>query len=111
LPYRTSIKEQEIISNEIKQLLNAGIIRPSKSPWSAPIVLIPKPDGSFRVCINYKKLNSITIKDAFPIPRIQDIFIRLRDSLIFSKVDFNRAYYQIMMHENSMEKTAFSTNN
>ena len=108
-PYRKSKYEQDIIDNEIESLLKAGIIRPSKSAWSAPIVLIPKPDGTKRMCINYKKLNNITKKDAYPIPRIDEIFTRFSKSKYFSKLDFRQAYYQIKMDTKSIEKTAFST--
>ena len=110
-PYRKSLYEEEIIEKEITTLLDAGIIRHSRSSWSAPIVLIPKPDGTKRMCINYKKLNDITIKDAYPIPRIDDIFTRISKSKYYSKFDFRQAYYQIEMDENSINKTAFSTSN
>ena len=62
--------ENDIIEDEVKSLLSNGIIRPSKSPWSSPIILIPKTDGSKRMCVNYKKLNNVTVKDKYPIPRI-----------------------------------------
>ena len=84
-PYRKSKFENQIIEKEIQKLLENKIIQPSKSPWSSPIILIPKPDGSKRMCVDYKKLNSITIKDKYPIPRINNIFNNLEKSKIFSK--------------------------
>ena len=110
-PYRKSKFENQIIEKEIQKLLENNIIQPSKSPWSSPIILIPKPDGSKRMCVDYKKLNSITIKDKYPIPRINNIFNNLEKSKIFSKLDFKQAYYQIPMASDAIEKTAFTTQN
>ena len=78
LPYRKSRSENEIIKTEIAALLKANIIRPSTSPWSAPVFLVPKPDGSKRFCVDFRKLNAITIQDPFPMPRIDDILNKLK---------------------------------
>ena len=108
-PYRKSQYENQLIEEEVKSLLQANIIKPSKSPWAAPVLLVPKPDNTKRMCVNFKKLNNITIKDAYPIPRIDEIFTRLSKSKFYTKFDFRQAYYQIKMHDDSIEKTAFAT--
>ena len=108
-PYRKSKYENDLIDKEVNNLLLNNIIQPSKSPWSSPIVLIPKPDGSKRMCINFKSLNRITTKDKFPIPRIDNIFFNLQKSNYFTKLDFKQAYYQIPLAPSAIAKTAFST--
>ena len=108
-PYRKSIKEREEIQIEIQKMLDAKIIRPSQSPWSAPILLLKKPDGSKRFCIDYRKINKVTIQDKFPMQRIDDIFDNFNGSEYFSEFDFNRAYWQLEIDKNDIEKTAFAT--
>ncbi|MFM7683964.1 MAG: RNase H-like domain-containing protein [Bacteroidota bacterium] len=108
-PYRKSEKEREIINKEIEKMLKANIIRESNSPWSAPCIIVPKNDGSKRLCIDYRKLNKITVKNVFPLPRIDDIFDRLSNSSVYSTLDLKSGYWQIAVSENSIAKTAFST--
>jgi RNase H-like domain found in reverse transcriptase/Reverse transcriptase (RNA-dependent DNA polymerase)/Ty3 transposon capsid-like protein/Integrase zinc binding domain/Chromo (CHRromatin Organisation MOdifier) domain/gag-polyprotein putative aspartyl protease len=108
-PYRRSIKEKKDIKEEVEKMLAAGIIRPSKSPWSFPIVLVPKRDGTKRFCIDYRKLNTVSKHDNFPMPRMDDILDRFQGSLWFSKLDLKSGYWQIALEEDSIEKTAFST--
>ena len=108
-PYRKSMSEREIINGHIKEMLDAGIIQASSSPWSSPIILIPKPDGSKRFCIDYRKLNSITEPEHWPIPRIDDIFDGLSGSKWYSVIDLKSGYWQMAMDEDSIEKAAFST--
>ena len=108
-PYRKSMAERELIQEHVKEMLDANIIRPSSSPWSSPVIMIPKPDGSIRFCVDYRKLNACTENDHFPMPRIDDIFDALEGSLIYSTLDLKSGYWQILMDENSIEKTAFST--
>ena len=88
-PYRLSLKEREMLKEKIKEMEEAGIIRKSKSPWSAPVILIPKKDGDIRPCIDYRRLNAITVTQPWPIPRIQDILADLGGSEIFSSLDLN----------------------
>ncbi len=103
-PYRKSHYENQLIEEEVKSLLQANIIKPSKSPWAAPVLLVPKPDNTKRMCVNFKKLNNITIKDAYPIPRIDEIFTRLSKSKFYTKFDFRQAYYQIKCTMTQLKK-------
>mgnify|MGYP002474891603 FL=1 len=86
-----------------------GIIRPSNSPWSSPILLVQKKDGTKRFCVDYHKLNSVTKKDVYPIPRIEDVLERLNGMKNFTTLDLVQSYYQIAVAEEDKEKTAFVT--
>ena len=108
-PYRKSMSERETLKNEIKIMLDAGIIEPSRSPWSSPVVLVPKKNGKKRFCVDYRKLNLVTKSIQWPLPRIQDIMDRLAGSSIFTTWDLTSGYWQMLVAENSREKTAFST--
>ena len=90
-------------------MLAANIIRPSHSPWSSPILLLPKPDGGIRFCVDFRKWNRVTIQDKFPMPRIDDIFDRLQGSEYFSVIDLCSAFWLLQINTNDIEKTAFST--
>ena len=79
-PYRLPLLKRKAVERELGKMLNQGVIRPSKSPWSSPILLVPKADGTTRFCVDYRKLNAITKKDAYPLPFIQDIFDDLSGS-------------------------------
>ncbi len=108
-PYRRSAKESKEIDEEVKAMLDAKIIRPSKSPWSFPVLMVPKKDGSRRFCVDYRTLNKITVKDAFPIPRIDDILDRTKGGVWFSGLDLKSGYWQMALEPESIPKTAFST--
>ena len=108
-PYRRSYKEKLIIQDEIYKMLEAKIIRPSQSPWSFPVVLITKPDGSSRFCVDYRKLNAITLLDPFPMPRIDDILSRMNKCKWFTAIDLKSGYWQIEMDPRDIDKTAFCT--
>ena len=108
-PYKKSESERLLINKEIELMLEAKIIRPSCSPWSAPVVMIPKKDKTRRMCIDYRRLNSVTIQNSWPLPRISDILDRLRESVWFSALDLKSGYWQVAMHPDSIELTAFST--
>jgi hypothetical protein len=108
-PHRASHVEQEIIRAEVNELLAQGVIRPSKSPWSFPVVLVPKKDGGHRMCIDYRSLNEITTGDAYPLPLIDDILGRLSGCCYFSKMDAKSAYHCISVAEEDIPKTAFAT--
>ncbi|KAI4293455.1 hypothetical protein PAPHI01_2729, partial [Pancytospora philotis] len=107
--FRIGKPAEDEIEIEIDKLLRLGIIRKSFSPWCSPALLVPKHDGSKRLCIDYRKLNDLTIKDAYPLPRIDDILDTLSGASIFSTLDATSGYYQIPIAEDSIQKTAFQT--
>ena len=107
--YPASQKDQDIKFQETQKLLERGQIEESTSPWSSPIVLVKKKDNTMRFCIDYRRLNSITIKDAFPLPRIDEIFDQLYDATYYTKFDFKSGYFQVPLSEEDRPKTAFST--
>ncbi|UYV61477.1 hypothetical protein LAZ67_1004996, partial [Cordylochernes scorpioides] len=109
-PYRRPLKEYEEIAEQVKELLEHKLIRISDSPWAFPVVMVPKKDGNKRMCIDYRRLNEITLDDRQPLPHIQDIFDRLHGSRFFSTLDVAWGYWQIEMDPQSIQKTAFVTN-
>ncbi|UYV62905.1 K02A2.6-like [Cordylochernes scorpioides] len=109
-PYRRPLKEYEGIAEQVKELLEHKLIRISYSPWAFPVVMVPKKDGNKRMCIDYRRLNEITLDDRQPLPHIQDMFDRLHGSRFFSTLDVAWGYWQIEMDPQSIQKTAFVTN-
>ena len=83
------------LKKQLAELLEKGFIRPSVSPWGAPILFVRKKDGSMRLCIDYQKLNQVTIKNKYPLPRIDDLFDQLKNSKLFSKIDLRSEYHQL----------------
>ncbi|CAF4490419.1 unnamed protein product, partial [Rotaria socialis] len=108
-PYRVSYKDEQIQRDEIDKLLKQGIIEESISPCSSPIVLVRKKDGSVRFCIDFRKLNNVTTRDAFPMPRIDDIFDHLSQAEYYTTIDFKSGYFQVGLDPKDRSKTAFST--
>ena len=100
---------QETVSKEVKKMLQQGVIRESKSPWSSPVVMVKKKDGSWRFCIDFRKLNDSTERDAYPLPRIDATLESLAGSQFFSTLDLASGYWQVEVEESDREKTAFST--
>nr|GEV29992.1 ribonuclease H-like domain-containing protein [Tanacetum cinerariifolium] len=96
------------LSDQLKELSETGLIRPSSSPWGAPILFVKK-DGSFRMCIDYRELNKLTVKHRYPLPRIDDLFDQLQGSSVYSKIDLRSGYHQLRVHEEDISKTAFRT--
>lgn len=107
--YSASPHDQQLKTEETQKLLERGQIEESTSPWSSPIVLVKKKDKTLRFCIDYRRLNAITIKDAFPLPRIDEIFDQLSDAVYYTKFDFKSGYFQVPLSEEDRPKTAFST--
>ena len=107
--YSAPNKDQEIKLEETQKLLERGQIEASTSPWSYPIVLVKKKDRTMRFCIDYRRLNAITIKNAFPLPRIDEIFDQLSDATYYTKFDFKSGYFQVPLSKEDGPKTAFST--
>ncbi|CAM4869106.1 unnamed protein product [Rotaria socialis] len=108
-PYRKTATQEKIISEMCQQFYHDNIIRPSQSPWSSPVVLQKKKDGTWRFCIDYRRLNEVTEKDNYPLPRIQEIFDTLGGAEYFSKLDFHGGYHQVPIDERDKPKTAFVT--
>ena len=97
------------LSTQLKELSAKGFIRPSVSPWGAPVLFVKKKDGSFRMFIDYRELNKLTIKNRYPLPRIDDLFDQLQGSTCFSKIDLRSGYHQLRVREEDIPKTAFRT--
>ncbi|GKB26910.1 putative reverse transcriptase domain-containing protein [Tanacetum coccineum] len=97
------------LSEQLQELSNKGFIRPSSSPWGAPILFVKKKDGSFRMCIDYRELNKLTVKNRYPLPRIDDLFDQLQGSSVYSKIDLRSIYHQLRVHEEDISNTAFRT--
>ena len=95
---------------QLQELLSKGFIRPSASPWGAPVLIVKKKDGSFRMFIDYRQLNKVTIKNKYPLPRIDDLFDQLQGACVFSKIDLRSGYHQLKIRATDVPKTAFRTN-
>lgn len=108
-PYRVSPKERDAIRRQVQEMLQDDVIQPSTSPWASPVVLVAKKDGTLRFCVDYRRLNKITKKDVYPLPRIDDSLDRLRHARYFSSIDLRSGYWQIEVDERDREKTAFIT--
>ena len=98
-----------IAEAEFRNLQDSGIIRPSNSPWASPLHLVPKKDGTFRPCGDYRRLNNITTPDRYPLPNIQDLSARLHNCKVFTKLDLVRGYHQVQLAESDIPKTAIVT--
>ena len=94
-PYRLSPTELKELKQQLQELTESGFVRPNTSPWGAPVLFVKKKDGSLRMCIDYRMLNSVTIKNKYPLPRIDDLFNQLRGALVFSKIDLRSGYHQL----------------
>ena len=107
--YKMSFPKLDELKQQIQEFLDQGIIRPSHSPYGAPILFVKKKDGTMRMCVDYRALNKITVKNRYPLPRIEELLDRLQGAKYFSKIDLRSGYHQIRVAENDINKTAFRT--
>ncbi|GJZ37250.1 putative reverse transcriptase domain-containing protein [Tanacetum coccineum] len=108
-PYRLAPSEMKELSEQLKELSDKGFIRPSSSPWGAPVLFIEKKDGSFRMCIDYRELNKLTVKNRYPLPKMNDLLDQLQGSNIYSKIDLRSGHHKLKVREADISKTAFRT--
>nr|GFA05897.1 putative reverse transcriptase domain-containing protein [Tanacetum cinerariifolium] len=108
-PYRLAPSEMQELSNQFQELADRGFIHPSTSPWGAPILFVKKKDGSFRMCIDYRELNKLNVKNRYPLPRIDDLFNQLQGSSIYSKINLRSGYHQLRVRDEDIPKTTFRT--
>ncbi|KAL5781458.1 hypothetical protein ACOSP7_006487 [Xanthoceras sorbifolium] len=108
-PYRMALAELKKLKIQLQELLEKGFIRPSVSAWGAPVLFVKKKDGSMRLCIDYRQLNKLTIKNKYPLPRIDDLFDQFRGASVFSKIDLRSGYHQLRVKDSDVQKTAFRT--
>ncbi|KAI3810834.1 hypothetical protein L1987_20457 [Smallanthus sonchifolius] len=108
-PYRLAPSEMKELMSQLQELTEKGFIRPSISPWGAPVLFVKKKDGSMRMCIDYRELNKRTVKNKYPLPRIDDLFDQLQGASWFSKIDLRSGYHQLKVREEDVPKTAFRT--
>ncbi|KAA0037385.1 ty3-gypsy retrotransposon protein [Cucumis melo var. makuwa] len=106
-PYRMVPAELKELKVQLQELLYKGFIRPSVSPWGAPVLFVKKKDGSMRLCIDYRELNKVTVKNRYPLPRIDDLFDQLQGATVFSKIDLRSGYHQLRIKDGDVPKTAF----
>nr|XP_043625615.1 uncharacterized protein LOC122597044 [Erigeron canadensis] len=108
-PYRLASSEMQELATQLQELQDKGFIRPSSSPWGAPILFVKEKDGSFHMCIDYRELNKLTIKNRYPLPRIDELFDQLQGAKYFLKIDLRSGYHQLRVREEDIPKTAFRT--
>ncbi|GJR38899.1 putative reverse transcriptase domain-containing protein [Tanacetum coccineum] len=108
-PYRLAPTKMQELSTQLQELSDRGFIRPSSSPWEAPVLFVKKKDGSFRMCIDYRELNKLTVKNRYPLLRIDDLFDQLQGSRVYSKIDLRSGYHQLRVREEDIPKTTFRT--
>ncbi|TYK21915.1 putative 22 kDa kafirin cluster [Cucumis melo var. makuwa] len=108
-PYRMTPSKLKELKMQLQELVDKGYIRPSVSPWGAPVLFMKKKDGTLKLCIGYRQLNKVTIRDKYPLPRIDDLFDQLRGAALFSKIDLRSGYHQLKVRESDIAKTTFRT--
>eukprot|EP00253_Pinus_taeda_P019771 PITA_19771 len=108
-PYRMSVPELTELKMQLQELLDKDYIRPSMSPWGAPVLFVKKKDRTLRMCIDYRQLNKLTIKNKYPLPRINELFDQVKGAMVFSKIDLRSGYHHIRIKEEDIAKTAFRT--
>jgi hypothetical protein len=108
-PYRMVTNQLAELKEQLQELLDRGYIRTSASPSGAPVIFVPKKDGTQRMCVDYRSLNEVTIKNKYPLPRIDDLFDQLKGACVFSKIDLRSRYHQLMIRASYIPKIAFIT--
>ncbi|KAI2647274.1 Retrovirus-related Pol polyprotein from transposon 17.6 [Labeo rohita] len=108
-PYRVPEARRQAIEEEVQQMLKLGVIEPSRSPWSSPIVMVPKPDGTLRFCNDFRKLNEVSEFDGYPMPRVDELLDRLGRARFISTLDLTKGYWQVPLAKDAKPKTTFST--
>jgi hypothetical protein len=106
-PYRMSTPKLKELHMQLEELLKKGYIHPSVSPWGALVLFVKKKDGTLKICIDFRKLNKVTIKTKYPLPRIDDLFDQLRGAQIFSEIDLRYGYHQVRIKEEDINKIVF----
>ena len=108
-PYRTPVVYREKIEKMVNDMQEQGVVKPSNSPWASPIVLVPKKDGSLRFCVDFRRLNAITRKDVYPLPRVEDILDTLGEAKYFTSLDLASGYWKVELDQDARAKSAFTT--
>ena len=108
-PYRMAPVELKELKLQLQELLEKRFIHPSVSPWGAPMLFVKKKDGTLRLCVDYRQLNKMTVKNKYPLPRINDLFDQLKGASVFSKIDLQSRYHQLRIKDANVHKTAFRT--
>ena len=108
-PYRMAPIELKVLKTQLQELLDKGFIQPNVSPWGAPVLFVKKKYSTLRMCIDYRKINKVTVKNKYPLLRIEDLFYQLKGDGVFSKIDLQSGYYQVRVKEVDVPKTAFRT--
>jgi hypothetical protein len=108
-PYRMAANQLAELKELLQELLDKGYIHPSASPWGAPVIFVPKKDGTQRICVDYHSLNEVTIKNKYPLPRIDDLFDQLKGACVFLKIDLRSEYHQLKIRASDIPKTTFIT--
>ena len=108
-PFYISWKAREVIQKQVKEMEARGIIEKSHSPWASPVVLVKKPDGTWRFCVDYRKLNAVTTRDVYPPPLIESALTRLQGSTVFTSLDLESGFWQMPLREVDRPKSAFIT--
>jgi hypothetical protein len=103
------VPELEELKTQLRELISKGYIRPSSSPWGAPVIFVEKKDGTQRMCVDYRSLNEVTIKNKYPLPRIEDLFDQLKGACVFSTIDLRSGYPQLKTKPSDIPKIAFTT--
>ncbi|GKE99790.1 putative reverse transcriptase domain-containing protein, partial [Tanacetum coccineum] len=103
-PYRLAPLKLQELSTQLQELSDKGLIRPCSSPWGDPVLFVKKKDGSFRMCIDYRELNKLTVKNRYPLPRIDDLFDQLQGSSVYLKIDLRSGYHQLGVRDEDIPK-------